>query len=132
MTGIIDYENLYVGDLPTIWSPIQEALTEGEQVQELENQATASLLWAADVPEAILRLLVQETGIQRVFEPPAGYDPELQGEWNETLVTFEFKRSIHLESIERESESLVVTYKLEGAGYWRMEFSQESLTIDRM
>jgi hypothetical protein len=132
MPGIIDPETVYVDDLPTIWSPAQEELTEGERLQEINLQATASLLWAADAPEAVLRLLLGETEIERVFEPPAGYDPEQQGDWNEGFLTFAFKHPIRLKSVKRQADSLEVVYNLEGAGYWRIEITPESVSIDRI
>jgi len=52
----IDPETMNVDKLPGIWSPVQWELTEEEHIQELDTQATASLLFAVDVPEAILRL----------------------------------------------------------------------------
>jgi hypothetical protein len=131
MPGFMDPETVYVDDLPTIWSPVQEELTEGERLQEINLQATASLLWAADAPEAVLRLLLGETEIEQVFEPPPGYDPEQQGEWNAAFLTFAFKRPLRLKSVKRQSDSLEVVYSLEGAGYWRIEITPESVSIDR-
>lgn len=70
MPSIIDPQTLYVDDLPTIWSPVQWELIEEERIQAVEEQATASLLWSMDAPEAILRLLLDETGIERFFWNP--------------------------------------------------------------
>ena len=50
MPSVIDPETIQVDSLPALWSPIQSALTDDERARELEAQATASLLWAADVP----------------------------------------------------------------------------------
>jgi hypothetical protein len=111
---------------------VQWELSEEERVQELENQSAASLLWAVDMPEAILRLLLDETAIERLYAPPEGYDPELQGGWDESLVTFGFKRPIRLERIERDGERVSVLYKLDGAGYWLMEFTPERVVIERV
>jgi hypothetical protein len=61
MPSIIDPETLYVDDLPAIWSPVQWELTGEERIAAVEEQATASLLWMMDAPEAILRLLLAET-----------------------------------------------------------------------
>ena len=68
MPSIIDPETLYVDDLPAIWSPVQWELSEEEHIQAVEEQATASLLWTMYAPEAILRLLLGETDIQRLTE----------------------------------------------------------------
>lgn len=132
MPSIIVPETLHVDDLPGIWSPVQWELTEEEHAEELEQQATASLLWGVDVPEAILRLLLEETAIERSFDPPEGYDPEQQGEWDESLVTFAFKRRIVLDTVERSEDSLAIIYKLEGAGYWKFEISPERVLIERI
>ena len=78
MPSIIDPETLYVDDLPAIWSPVQWELSEEERVQAVEEQATASLLWSMDAPQAILRLLLDETAIERLFKAPAGFNPEEQ------------------------------------------------------
>jgi len=132
MSGFIDPETVYVDDLPTIWSPVQEELTEGERLQEINLQATASLLWAADAPEAVLRLLLNETEIEQVFEPPSGYDPRQQGEWNASFLTFAFKHPIRLKSIKRQPDRLEVVYSLEAAGDWWIEITPESVSIERV
>jgi hypothetical protein len=132
MTAVIISETIHVDELPGIWQPVQWELAEEERLAELDQQATASLLWAVDTPEAILRLLLDETAIERAYEPPQGYDPEQQGEWDETLVTFAFKRRAKLETVEREGDSLVVIYNLEGAGYWELEITPERVVIQRI
>jgi len=72
MTSIIIPETINVDELPEIWSPVQWELTEKEKIEELENQARASLLWAVDIPEAVLRLLLDEVQITRAYVPPDG------------------------------------------------------------
>jgi len=132
MPSVIDPETINVDDLPGIWNPVQWEMTEPERIDELENQARASLLWTVDVPEAILRLLLEETQIERAFDPPEGFDPEMQGEWNEQLITFKFERRFQLENVERERHRLTVTYKVEGLGHWRVEIEPESVSIERV
>ncbi len=132
MTAVIIPETLHVDDLPGIWSPVQWLLSEDERAAELEQQATASLLYAVDAPEAILRLLLEETGIERAYAPPEGFDEEQQGAWDESLVTFTFKRRMRLESEERTPDSLSVVYKVEGAGYWQIEITPERVVIERI
>ncbi|GAG46260.1 unnamed protein product, partial [marine sediment metagenome] len=63
MPRSIDPQTMNVDELPGIWSPVQWDLSEDERLEELENQATASLLWTVDTPEAILRLFLNETDI---------------------------------------------------------------------
>src|SRR5574341_1229143 len=132
MTAVIIPETIHVDELPGIWQPVQWELAGEERLAELDQQATASLLWAVDAPEAILRLLLDETAIERAYEPPQGYNPEQQGEWDETLVTFAFKRRAKLETVEREGDSLVVIYNLEGAGYWELEITPERVVIQHI
>ena len=132
MPGVIDTETIVASDLPGIWSPVQWELSEAERVQEVENQATASLLWSVDVPEAILRMLLQETEIVRLFEPPEDYDQEEQGEWDEKLVTFGFRKPIKLIKVEREPNYLYLEYKFGDFGYWYIEIEPEKVTISRI
>jgi hypothetical protein len=132
MPGVIDPETLYVDDLPGIWSPVQWELSEAERIQEVEEQAKASLLAAIDVPEAILRLLLEETEIERAFAPPSGYDPQQQGEWDESLITFQFRRPIRLERVDRGPDSLLVEYNFGDLGFWILEIQSERITVERI
>lgn len=117
MPGVIDPETMNTDGLPGIWSPVQWELTEEERISELETQATASLLWSVDVPQTILRLLLQETEIDRIFDPPEDYDPEAQGECDTELVTFGFQKPIQLIKVEREHNYLYLEYKFGDFGY---------------
>ncbi len=128
----IDAETFNVDSLPGIWSPIQWELTEEERILELENQATASLLYAVDTPEAILRLLLNEVDIERAFEPPPGFDPEQQGEWNDDLLTFQFKRPLELLSVQRQRDYLSIIYDFKDFGRWSIEIQPDKLTIERV
>jgi len=132
MPGVIDHETIHVDNLPTVWSPVQRELSPNEHAKELEEQATASLLWASPIPEQILRLLLNETAIDRTEEPPTGFDPDTQGAWNESLLTFAFKRAIHLTREERTPEKLVLEYKLEDAGDWLFEITHDTVTMGRI
>jgi hypothetical protein len=131
MPSIIDPLALNANELPAVWSPVQWELTEDERAQELETQATASLLWAADAPEAILRLLLNETGIERAYAPPKGYDPAQQGDWDEQLLTFQYKRAIRLIQCVHETDSLYIEYQL-GDAHWAFEISPEEVKISRI
>ena len=132
MPGIIDAESIQVDKLPAIWSPVQWELTPDEKAQEIEEQATASLLWVADTPEAILRLLLRETAIERVYDAPRDYDPEQQGEWVEELVTFGFERPLELQEVRREMDRTIITYKFSDLGYWEIEITPNKVTIQRV
>jgi len=128
----IEPETMNVDDLPGIWSPVQWELTEDEHIQELEAQATASLLFAVDVPEAILRLLLNEYTIERAFEPPDGFDPDQQGSWNDDLLTFQFRRPIELVNVQRERDCLSIIYDFKEMGRWSLEIQPEKVTIERV
>jgi len=132
MPGVIDPETINAEDLPGIWSPVQWELSEEERSQELETQATASLLWSVDVPEAILRMLLQETEIERLFEPPEDYDEVDQGAWESELVTFGFTKPIKLVKVEREHDYLYLEYKFGDFGYWYFEIEPEKVTLARI
>jgi hypothetical protein len=132
MPAVIDPETMYVIDLPGVWSPVQWELSETERAQEIEAQATASLLWSISVPEAILRLLLNETAIERAFEPPDGYDDEVQGEWDDTLLIFAFKHAVKIEKVERESNFLTIELKISDLGHWMMEIEPEKVTIEKI
>lgn len=132
MPGVIDPETMNADDLPGIWSPVQWELNDEERVQELETQATASLLWSVDAPEAILRMMLQETEIERLFEAPEGYDPKLQGKWDPKIVTFGFKKPIELVKVERERDYLYLEYKFGDFGYWYFEIEPEKVTMGRI
>lgn len=132
MPSIIDPQTINADDLPCIWSPVQWELNSEERAQELEEQATASLLWTAGAPEAILRLLLNETKIDRTFEPPEGYDPEKQGEWDVSLVTFNFNRQITLVKEKRNPDYLYLEYKLADLGYWAIKIEPENVSIFRL
>lgn len=132
MPSIIDPQTLYVDDLPSIWSPVQWELTEEERIQAVEEQATASLLWSMDAPEAILRLLLDETGIERLFGPPDDYNPEEQGDWDGKLITFGPKRPIKLESVERTPRRLELVYNFGELGHWEFVIEAEKVSIERI
>ena len=80
----------------------------------------------------LLRLLLNETGIDRAIAPPAGFDPEQQGEWDESIVTFEFERPIRLIKCERQADYLYIEYKFGDLGYWAFEIRPEEVKIKRI
>ena len=132
MPSVIDPETLNVDDLPAIWSPVQWELDEEERVKAVEDQATASLLWTMDAPEAILRLLLDETGIQRLYGPPKDYDPQEQGDWDKDLITFGPARPMKLESVERTPTRLELVYDFGDRGRWEFVIESERVSIERI
>lgn len=132
MSSLIDPQTIHVDELPAIWSPVQWELTEEERVEALDEQATASLLWTMDAPEAILRLLLGETEIQRLYQPPENYNPEEQGEWDKDILTFGPYRPLKLVEIERKPDYLRLVYNFGGLGYWEFMIESEKVTIERI
>jgi hypothetical protein len=132
MPSVIEPETIYIDDLPAIWSPVQSELSEEERVQAIDEQAVASLLWTMDAPEAILRLLLGETEIQRLYDPPEGYNPDEQGQWDPHLLTFGLRRPMKLEEVERKPDSLRVVYNYYSLGYWEFFIEPERVTIKRI
>jgi hypothetical protein len=132
MPSVIDHQTIHVDELPAIWSPVQWELTEQERVEALDQQATASLLWTMDAPEAILRLLLGETEILRLNQAPEGYDPDEQGEWDNDILTFGPYRPIKLIEIEREPDYLRLVYNFGDLGYWEFMIEPERVSIERI
>ena len=132
MPGIIDPETMQVDELPGVWAPVQWEQTSEERATEVEAQASASLLANVDIPEAILRLLLNETAADMVYAPPPGYDPEQQGEWDDTLITFAFNRQVRLGKVERSPDLLVAEYQVEDLGWWRVTVEPYRTIIERI
>jgi len=132
MPGVIIPETINVDELPGIWSPVQWEMDEEERANEIELQSMASLLYAVDVPEAILRLLLEETEIERAFDPPPGFDSTEQGEWDPDVITFQFNRPIQVRNIQRERGYLQVEYDFQDLGRWVFEITPESLHLQRV
>jgi hypothetical protein len=128
----INPETMNVDELPGIWSPVQSPLSDEERIEELELQSTASLLYAVDVPEAILRLLLDEMEIERAFDPPSGFDPNMQGEWDRDIVTFKFSRPIRLIKVDRQTDYLDVEYDFQGLGRWIFKIKPDEVNIRRI
>jgi len=132
MPSVIDPQTIHVDELPAIWSPVQWELTEEERVDAINEQVTASLLWTMDAPEAILRLLLNETETQRLYKAPEDYNPEEQGEWDEEILTFGPYRSMKLIETERTPEFLRLVYNCGDLGYWEFMIEPEKVTIERI
>lgn len=111
---------------------LPDELSPEDTVAEIEAQAQASLLSVIDNPETILRLLLNECEIERAYAPPEGFDPELQGEWDDSLVTFKFKHAIELVEVTREANFLYVEYDLGDFGHWAMEIEPEKFSLARV
>jgi hypothetical protein len=132
MPAAIDPEVMNVDELPGVWSPVQWDMAPEERGDEVEEQAAASLLYNVDVPEAILRLLLHEAAVERAYQPPHGYDPEKQGDWEDDLITFAFKRPLHLVNVTRKEDYLDVIYDFGSLGRWEMEITPDGMALQRM
>jgi len=134
MPSVIDPETIHIDEFPGVWAPVQWEQTEEERASELEAQASAGLLANVDIPEAILRLLLNETAAELVFAPPEGYDPEEQGEWDETILTFAFRRPIRLEHTDYDLflGRRIVEYNFHELGHWRFQIEAEKVVIERI
>jgi len=132
MPGVIDPQTIHVDELPGVWAPVQWEQTSEERAQEVETQARASLLGSVDIPEAILRLLLNETGADTLYAPPPGYNPEQQGDWDDTLITFAFQRHVTLRRVERSPQLLVVEYQFENFGWWQFTIEEQRVVIQRI
>jgi len=132
MPSVTDPETMNIDNLPGVWTPIQWDMDDAERLEELEAQATASLLYVVDVPESMLRLLLDETNVERAFEPPPGFDPELQGEWDPDLISFKFTRPIRLIQVTRERDFLQVEYDFQDLGRWIIAIEPEHINIQRL
>jgi hypothetical protein len=132
MPSVIDPQTIHVDELPAIWSPVQWELTEEERVEAINEQALASLLWTMDAPEAILRLLLGETEIKRLYQAPDDYQPAEQGEWDESILTFGPYRPIKVIEEERTPTHLRVVYDFGDLGYWEFMIEPEKVTIERI
>lgn len=132
MPEVIDPETMNIDELPGIWSPVQWELSPEERLAEAEAQAQSSLLANIDVPEAILRLLLNEYAIGRAYTSPEGYDPEVQGEWDENILTYAFTKPVTLEQVERNRDRLVVIYQFANLGKWMIEVQPERVVIERI
>jgi hypothetical protein len=131
MSGYLDPLTFPVLDVPAIWCPQKEKVLGNPLATSIEEQAKASLLASADTVEAILRLLHGETAIDRVFEPPQGYNPDVQGEWDDDAVTFAFHRRVEKIREIRDEQSLLLEYQMEGCGRYRVEITPERFSIEK-
>lgn len=132
MPGIIDTDGFFMDGLPGVWAPVQWEQTEAERAHEVETQAVASLLTISDTPEAILRLLLNETTVEQVYDPPPGYNPDQQGEWDPETITFAFRRPVRLLRVEREQDLLTAEYDFGDLGHWLFEIGPEKVTVERI
>jgi hypothetical protein len=132
MPAVIDPETMPVDELPGVWAPVQWEQTEQERATEIESQAAASLLANVDVPEAILRLLLNETEAEQTYAPPPGYQPDQQGEWDPGLITFAFRRPLRLVQVDRKPDTLTIEYDFVDLGHWVFEITPEKVIIERI
>ncbi len=147
MAGAIDFDTMDVDELTPVWFPSDEELATPEQYESaLRQEARARLITMLGVPEAVLRLLVGETEVSRVprdvrredeqgrrdFEVGGGAGDAAAAEDELPPDSFEFSRPITAETVEMTREGLLVIYRLEGAGTWRLFLESERVMIERV
>lgn len=156
MPGAIDFETMDVDELTPVWWPSDGELTAEQYETMVQQEARTHLLAMVGVPEAILRLLVQETEVSRVahevvdqgrgarrdFEAEADADADAgdgadAGAGDDADAgfppdSFEFSHPIVAEKVETTRDGLFVVYSLEGSGTWRMLFESGRVTIERV
>ncbi len=131
MSGVLDPLTFPSLDVPAIWCPQKEKLLGNALARSIEEQARGCLLQSADPVEAVLRLIYGETEIERAFVPPEGYNPQVQGEWDDSQVTFAFTRRVQKISEERNEDSLRMEYAVDGSGRFHVEITPDSFSIAR-
>lgn len=147
MPGAIDFETMDVDELTPVWFPSDEEPETPERYESMVRQeASARLMTMVGVPEAVLRLLVGETEVSRVprdvgredeegrrdFEAGGGAGEAGAAEDELPPDSFEFSRPITAETVEMTREGLLVIYRLEGAGTWRLFLESERVMIERV
>jgi len=131
MAGVLDPLTFPTLGVPAIWCPRREKLRGSPLALSIEEQAKGSLLQSADLVESVLRMIYGETEIERALVPPAGYDPQIQGEWDDTLVTFAFTRRVRKLSEDRNEQTLQMEYQMDGHGRFSIEITPEGFSITR-
>jgi len=117
---------------PVVWSPADGRHVSPGETQDSVSNALAGLLLAVSTPEAALRLFLKETEVEQVSEPPKGYNPIQQGEWDPLGINFHFKRPIRLMRLEKTPNLLTVEYNFGDLGYWTVTIEADSVRIARV
>jgi hypothetical protein len=131
MTSVIDPLTFPVIDVPAIWCPPETKTRTAHPVLELERQAQANLILSADIIESVIRLIFGEAEIEKVMEPPEGYDPDVQGDWDESVATYAFKRPILKIEEERDEQHLLLVYSMKELGTYRVALTETSFSITK-
>jgi hypothetical protein len=124
-------DQLKLIQLPTVWSPAGVETSADGSPQSIQ-QAQAGLLLAVSPVEAALRLLMNEVEVEPVNEPPKGYDPDQQGEWNPQKSHFRFKRAVRLMRVEKNPNGLDLEYNFGDLGYWTVSIEADNVRITRV
>ena len=148
MPSAIDWETMEPDGLSPVWFPPQDEADSDETHERLlQDAAAAHLLTMTSIPEAILRLLVRETGVARLPEPGAasdgeeawaaegGDEPSDGDDADKDALppdSFEFTRQFHLDEAHRDHESLALLCRLDGAGSWRVVIETGRVLIEQL
>jgi hypothetical protein len=132
MTSEFDPLTFPTFSVPAIWT-YQKPPEGGQEFGNyLEAQALNGLIGTSDIFEVMLRLLLGLTDIERIYEPPEEYDPEIQGEWDDSIITFAFTKKVKPVEERRGEGVLTSEYIVEGSGSYRVELEYEKLTIQKI
>jgi len=125
-------DQLKLVQLPIVWSPAAAPAASPDGMPDWISLAQAGLLLAVSAPEAALRLFLQETEVEQVSEPPKGYDPIQQGEWDPQGAAYHFKRRIRMMRVEKIPDRLTVEYHFGDLGYWAVTIEADTVQIARV
>jgi glucokinase len=71
------------------------------------------------------------TRVEGVYDPPSGYDPELQGDWDGSIMTFVFTRRIRKVAEIRTEKELELEYQVENQGTFRVVIREDGVSIEK-
>jgi hypothetical protein len=131
MSPAFDAQTFPTIDVPAVWCYRKPPEERPEFAAFVEQQAVGGLLLSADPVEIVLRLMLGLTQVEGVYDPPPGYDPELQGEWDGDTLTFVFKRRIRKVGEVREYGAIRLEYQVQGSGTFQVVIEEEKVAIER-
>jgi hypothetical protein len=126
-----DTETFPSHEFPAIWFYQKPPEDKRDFAAFVEHQAASGMLASTDILEAVLRLLLGLTEVEGVYDPPRGYDPEVQGEWDSDVLTFIFRRRVQKVGEDREDGEIRLEYQVETCGTFVVTIRGDSVHIER-